>query len=196
VAFLCAIVSILFPAYPLQQLTIFFTLEVLLASKRFLFAKKKPVQELSEKKSCPPGMRSALLTGYNILTFDNTKPGELPEYNVPKRFVDNVNVVSVDQSDWKKYKYHNIEIHYKGETAVFQVWDMCSDKDCHDCSCTDNKRAGGGFLLDIDASAAKRAFGSKVSKKPENNLREVVCWKDLGKFNPAPIAKKYGAQKN
>ena len=140
-------------------------------------------------------VRKTTLTAYNIMSDDNTGVGELNEWIVGQKFVDNVNVVAIDGHDWPAYKYKILEITYKGKSGQFQVWDYCADGDCpksdQNC-CTNNKNHNGnGFLTDIDAAAAKRIFG--VSNA-EENLFDNATFRVVGQVDPNDIARKFGAK--
>jgi len=133
--------------------------------------------------------RHATMTIYDIMTDDNTSPGELNEWNVNQRFVDEIKVVAVHEDDWEKYKYAEIDIKHGGVTGTFQVWDYCSDED-QDGSCSKN-RGGNGFLLDVDFSAAKRVFGVSTM-----DIMWNVHWNYRGRINEESIARNYGIKRN
>lgn len=66
-----------------------------------------------------------------------------------------------------------VDITRGGKTGRFVVLDLCSDSDCDGC-CTQNMNSfGAGFLLDVDAAAARRVWGISGA---ENSLFELATW--------------------
>jgi hypothetical protein len=114
------------------------------------------------------------------MSFDNTNPGDLFVGKVSQNFVNNVNIVAVHERDWAKYGNTAVDITYNGRTARFFVLDLCADKDCSGCCTANANFNGNGFLLDLDQSGARRAFGvsnahqslkASATFKPVTNLR-------------------------
>jgi hypothetical protein len=111
--------------------------------------------------SAPQEKQYGTLSVYDNTSDDDKNPGSFMEYeHITREFLDHVPVVSIDlkSGDWKKYKYHNIDITYvdpmheplsqggssgpdfhwvnrrwKGKTRTVQAWDACSDDDCGAC---------------------------------------------------------------
>jgi hypothetical protein len=135
----------------------------------------------------------ATMSGYdNLDGADDQHPGCLEDYcGTTERFLSNVPVVSILQSDWHAHKYHNIEIEYKGHTGTVQSWDLCANADCgsddKDC-CTRNAALyGGNFLLDVEKRTLQKIWGLNY----EHTLFKVN-YRICDAFDPAPIAKRYG----
>lgn len=97
----------------------------------------------SQRKSQKAGQRSSgcsdrqwktgTLTVYNNLDEDDDpNAGSLMEFErVTNSFLENVPVVSIHGDRfWKKHKYHNIYVCFKGREHVLQVWDGCRNADC------------------------------------------------------------------
>ena len=72
-----------------------------------------------------------------------------------QKWVEQHNIVAVHSKDFKKLKGKWIRVKVGGRTIDARVVDECSDKDCSGC-CTRNAGKT-GFLLDLEASTAKRA---------------------------------------
>jgi len=99
--------------------------------------------------------KTGTMSGYdNLDGSDDMHPGCLADYcGTTDGFLNAVPVVSILARDFPSYKYHFVEINYKGKVGTVQVWDECVNDDCpngeKDC-CTANARAfGGDFLLDL-----------------------------------------------
>lgn len=140
----------------------------------------------------PSPWRPTTLSSYDVMSYDNTEPGALNEWFVTQAFVDAVNVAAVHSDDWGAYKYHTVEILFRGKAAEFQVWDYCADKDCDGC-CSEN-RGSNGFLLDLDSGAVERIWGVRNA---EEDLLESASWRVLPHktlTDPGAVAARYGGR--
>jgi hypothetical protein len=118
----------------------------------------------------------ATLTGYNVMSSDNTSPGTLAVGKVSRNFVNNVNIVAVHSQLWSTYGSTQVDITYNGRTGRFVVLDMCADSDCNGCCTANMNWSNNGFLLDVDSSAAQRVWG--VSNA-ENTLKASATFKPV-----------------
>lgn len=135
------------------------------------------------------------ISGYNALSSDNSHRAAFEDYEkISREFLAHVPVVSIHKSDWEDDRYRNIQVRYKGTTATLQSWDLCLDADCDGC-CSENKRryAKPGYLLDIESMTARRLFDVENA---ENNLLAKIEYRICNRFDPAPIARRYDAEKN
>lgn len=98
------------------------------------------------------------------MSFDNTSPGALADYQASQNFVDNVNIVAVHSRNLQAYKYLQLDITYKGKTGRFVVMDFCSDSDCGGCCSQNAAYKNNGFLADVDSSAARRIWGWQMQR--------------------------------
>ena len=74
-----------------------------------------------------------------------------------QKWVAQHNIVAVHEKDFPGLRGKWVRIKTKGgKTIDARVVDECSDKDCSGC-CTRNSGGKNGFLLDLEASTAKRA---------------------------------------
>lgn len=73
------------------------------------------------------------------------------------------------QSWWNKnVKGKKIELKKPdGTTMIVEALDTCSDSDCGGC-CTKNANKGGGYLIDLEESTAKRFYGGKIQDMNTN----------------------------
>jgi hypothetical protein len=139
------------------------------------------------------------LTGYNNSNLaDDPNAGSVMEFTgLTDAFYDNVNIASVDMSDWASDKYHWVDIKYNGTIGRVGVWDACLNKDCPDGTscCTDNKQlyAKPGYLLDVETRTAKRLWGIA---KAEDTLQDKIEYRICDSFDPDAVANKYGATRN
>jgi len=138
--------------------------------------------------------KTGTMSGYdNLDGSDDMHPGSLAEWSgTNEQNLKKIPVASINMPDWNRYKYHNIEVKYNGQTRTVQSWDQCADEDCPDRTpcCTNNakKFANPGFLIDIDKRTLKRLFGIR---NYENTLARVE-YRICDRFNPRPIAQANG----
>ena len=113
------------------------------------------------------------LTSYNVMSDDNTNPGDLYVGRVSQNFVNNVNIVAVHSRYWSAYRNTLVDITYLGKTARFVVLDKCADTDCGGCCTANLNWNSNGFLLDVDSSAARRVWGIANA---ENTLQATATY--------------------
>jgi len=130
------------------------------------------------------------MTSYNVMSFDNTYPGDLYVGRVSQKFVNNVNIVAVHSKYWATYGKTQVDITYLGKTARFVVLDLCADTDCGGCCTANLNWNNNGFLLDVDSSAARRVWGIVNA---ENTLKVSATYKPVAnsKVDFAALKAKY-----
>ena len=140
---------------------------------------------------CTP-WKVATMTGYDNLSGDDKHPGSVAEYTgTTPRFLNAVPVVSILLRDWKRFRYHNINIMYNFKIYRVQAWDLCSDDDCQNCCTRNAKHFGGDFLLDVERRTLEKVF--KV--KHYEDTMDLVHYQICDAFDPEPIAKEFGLRK-
>jgi hypothetical protein len=138
------------------------------------------------------GWATGTMTGYDILSTDNSVVGGIADYTgCTDAFVNAVPVVAILERDWSAYKYHNIQINYNGNIQTVQSWDYCADSDCGGC-CTANAAAFAdpGFLLDVDKATLNKLFGIADWSNTFARVQYQIC----DAFDPTPIANQYNLQ--
>jgi hypothetical protein len=138
------------------------------------------------------------LTGYNNSSEDDDpNAGSLAEFtDITDAFYANVPIASVDSSDWRRDRYHFVDIRFLDKIGRVGVWDMCRNEDCPDGTdcCTDNKErfASPGYLLDLETRTAERLFDVQNA---EDTLNDRIEYRICGTFDPDDIADRYGARR-
>jgi hypothetical protein len=143
--------------------------------------------------------QTGTLTGYNNSNLaDDPNAGSVMEFTgLTDPFYDNVNIASIDMSDWPSDQYHWVDINYNGKVGRVGVWDACLNADCPDGTscCSDNKKqyANPGYLLDVETRTAKRLWGIAAG---EDTLDDKIQYRICDSFDPDAIAAQYGAKRD